>query len=146
MRIIAYPLVFAFALGIAGAAQAAAMPGQSLVDLEARWSKAFTTHDVAAIGAIMADDWSGQNDAGKRMDKPSFLAMLKSGKLSITRMTNHDVHGRVFGDIGVAQGMDDETSSYDGKDTSGTYSWTDVFQKRDGRWQAIASQTTEVKK
>jgi hypothetical protein len=44
----------------------------------------------------------------------------------------------------VVQGYDDETSSEKGKDTSGTYSWTDVFQKRNGHWVAVASQTTKV--
>ena len=31
-----------------------------------------------------------------------------------------------------------------GKDSSGTYSWTDVFQNRGGHWLAVASQTTKV--
>jgi hypothetical protein len=44
----------------------------------------------------------------------------------------------------VVQGFDDETSSENGKDTSGTYSWTDVFEKRNGHWVAVASQTTKV--
>jgi hypothetical protein len=45
----------------------------------------------------------------------------------------------------VVQGSDDEKSTHNGKDTSGTYTWTDVFQKRGGRWMVIASQDTPVK-
>jgi hypothetical protein len=41
--------------------------------------------------------------------------------------------------------MDDEKSTAKGKDTSGTYTWMDVFEKRDGKWQAVASQITKVK-
>jgi hypothetical protein len=31
-----------------------------------------------------------------------------------------------------------------GKDVIDKYLWTDVFVKRDGRWQAVASQSTKV--
>jgi len=37
---------------------------------------------------------------------------------------------RFFGDTAVLTGSDEEKSSYKGKDTSGRYTWTDVFVKR----------------
>jgi hypothetical protein len=43
-------------------------------------------------------------------------------------------------------GSDTEKSTYHGKDSSGQYSWTDVFVKRNGQWQAVASQSTKVPK
>jgi len=39
-------------------------------------------------------------------------------------------------------GSNEEKSAYKGKDTSGRYTWIDVFVKRNGRWQAVASQST----
>jgi hypothetical protein len=51
---------------------------------------------------------------------------------------------RIFGDVAVVTGSDDEKSSYKGKDTSGHYVWIDVFVKRKGKWQAVASQSTLV--
>jgi hypothetical protein len=59
-------------------------------------------------------------------------------------MTNHDVSARVMGNMAVVQGADDEKSSYNGKDTSGSYTWMDVFEKRGGKWVAIASQVTKT--
>ena len=35
-------------------------------------------------------------------------------------------------------------SSVKGKDVIDKYLWTDVFVKRDGRWQAVAPQSTKV--
>lgn len=121
------------------------MKEQDLVDIEAAWSKANVQKDVAAVSAILADDWIGQNDSGKQMDKTHFLDELKSGKMSASSMMNHDVHARVMHGMGVVQGMDDEKSTYQGKNTSGTYTWMDVFEMRDGKWQAVASQVTKVK-
>ena len=133
----------------AGAAGAAGrmkmMKEQELIDLENAWSKAMVQHDMATISSIVADDWMGQNESGKTEDKTQFLNELKSGKMSATSMVNRDVHARVVRGIGIVQGSDDEKSMMKGKDTSGAYTWMDVFEMRDGKWQAIASQVTKVK-
>lgn len=136
----------ALILGATGAAAAGKMmKEQELMDLENAWSKAMAQHDVASVSSIIADDWMGQNDSGKTEDKMHFLDELKSGKMSITRMVNRDMHARIFRGVGIVQGSDDEKSSYKSKDTSGAYTWMDVFMMRDGHWQAVASQVTKVK-
>jgi hypothetical protein len=43
----------------------------------------------------------------------------------------------------VTYGTTDK-GSYKGKDISGNYRWTDVFVKRNGRWQIVAGQGTRV--
>lgn len=116
----------------------------ALIALEAKWTKAMLAKDTATLDTIVASDWMGQNPSGKMTTKAQMVADMTSGKNKITAMTNRDVHARVLGDVAVVQGADDETSSYDGKDTSGAYTWTDVFQKRGGHWMAIASQNTPV--
>jgi hypothetical protein len=53
---------------------------------------------------------------------------------------------RLFGDTAVVTGSDTETSTAEGKDTSGKYIWTDVFVKQGGKWKAVASQSTKAPK
>jgi hypothetical protein len=130
--------------GTAGAA-GKMMKEQELIDLENTWSKAMVQHDVATISSIVADDWTGQSDGAKVEDKMHFLDEIKSGKMAATSMTNRDVHVRIIHGVGIVQGSDDEKSMSKGKDTSGAYTWMDVFENRDGRWQAVASQITKVK-
>lgn len=122
----------------------AATPEQDLVAREASWSKALVNHDMPMLKQIVAPDWTGQNQEGRRADRAQFLNGIASGEDKISSMTNHDVHARVIGDVAIVQGMNDEVSTHKGKSTSGTYSWTDVFQKRNGQWVAIASQNTPV--
>ena len=121
------------------------MKEQELIDLESTWSKAMVQKDTATIASIVADDWMGQNESGKPEDKEHYLDELKSGKMASSSMTNHDVHVRLMHGMGIVQGMDDEKSTLKGKDSSGAYSWMDVFEMRDGKWQAVASQVTKVK-
>ncbi len=51
---------------------------------------------------------------------------------------------RVFGDTAIVTGSDTEKSTYKGKDSSGKYVWTDIFVKRNGKWQAVASESTKL--
>jgi hypothetical protein len=53
---------------------------------------------------------------------------------------------RLFGNIVVNDTTNTETSTEDGKDTSGKYIWTDVFVKQNAHWRAVASQSTKVPK
>jgi uncharacterized protein (TIGR02246 family) len=116
---------------------------QELVRMEEAWSKALVAGDKAALGKIIAPDWRMQNERGTATDRDTYFKNLGDNKFSA--MTNRDVHVRFVGDdLAIVQGLDTETSTHKGKNTSGTYSWTDIFQKRNGQWMAIASQNTPV--
>jgi hypothetical protein len=144
MRFIVMGAVVLGLAAAAGSAAAADDTAKTLVDLEAKWSAAALSQDAKVTDAILAPDWVGRGWSGKQANKAKALANMKDPTSKVTAIKNHDVAVRVYGNIAVVQGYDDETSSEKGKDTSGTYSWTDVFQKRNGHWVAIASQTTKV--
>jgi len=144
MRVPMISMAVAAALLAGFAAHAATPAEQELVTLEAQWSKAGVDHDLAAVDRIVAADWTGQDKSGKVSHKADIIADMKSGKAKSTSMINRDVRVRIMGDVAVVQGGDDEKSMYDGVDTSGYYTWTDVFQKRAGKWVVVASQVTPV--
>lgn len=116
---------------------------QALMQMERDWTEAALKKDAAALDKILADDWVGQGPTGVAT-KAQTLTELKSGDYKLESQTLGDMKVRVFGDTAVVTGSDDEKSSYKGKDTSGHYTWTDVFVKRQGRWQAAASQGTRI--
>lgn len=144
MRFVIVGAVALMLAGAAGAALAAEDVAKTLTDLEAKWSAASLTKDAKAMDAILAPDWIGRGPTGKQNNKTQALADMKDPTSKTTAVKNHDVVVRAFGDVAVVQGYDDETGVEKGKDSSGTYSWTDVFQKRNGHWVAVASQTTKV--
>ena len=134
-----------FAVSLSAPAFAANAPAD-IVAIEGNWAKAMANKDMAALKTIIAPDWHGQNASGKLTSRAEFLTGFASGKDVTKSMTNHDVHVRFAGGLAIAQGMDSEVSSHNGKSTSGEYSWTDVYEKRAGHWVAIASQVTKVDK
>ena len=143
MRLLTW-MACTFAATTLATASFAATPSDELVAREANWSKAMVAKDVIALKDIIAPDWISQNQTGKQMTRAEFLASIASGEDKTSSMTNHDVHVRIVGDLAIVQGMNTEESTHKGASTSGVYSWTDVFQKRSGKWVAVASQNTPV--
>jgi ketosteroid isomerase-like protein len=117
---------------------------QQIADYEAALGQAMIHKDVATLTALVADDWTIQSDSGSMGSKAGFLSDVKSGMLVVATFKLHDLHVHVLGNVAFVQGFDDETSSYNGKDNSGTYNWLDVWQNRNGRWVSVATQLTRV--
>jgi len=112
---------------------------QTVMQMERDWGQALVKADVATLDRILADDWFGQGPSGGS-NKAGALAGLKSGTPKYDSVTTGEMKVRLFGDVAVVTGTQDEKSSDKGKDTSGHYVWTDVFVKRQGKWQAVVSQ------
>lgn len=115
-----------------------------LIKLEQDYDKALINRDRAFLMAYYAPDWRGGNWMGF-WTKSTMLKSLLNRRYTVRSMKLRDMRVRIVGDIAIVQGVDDEVTSMGGRDTSGTWSFTDVFARRGGRWVAIASQTTEVK-
>ncbi len=95
---------------------------------------------------IIADDWMLITPDGSRVDKKAFFADIKSGAQKYQSVEVGQMDVKVLGNIAVCQGSDTEKSSYKGKDTSGKYSWMDVYANRGGKWVVVRSQIAMVGK
>lgn len=115
-----------------------------LVALERAYARALIDKDREFLMRFYAPDWRGGNWMGF-WTKSRMLRSLLDDRYVVKRMDVHDLRVRVMGDVAVVQGYDDETTSMGGRDTSGRWVFTDVFERRDGRWVAVASHTSEVK-
>jgi ketosteroid isomerase-like protein len=117
---------------------------QTLMQMERDWGAAEIKKDYAAVERILADDWVGIDYSGNIVDKAQAIEDLKSGTSTLTSEELGPMTVRVFGNTAVVTGSDTEKSADRGKDSSGKYVWTDVFVSRNGRWQAVASQSTKA--
>jgi hypothetical protein len=98
-----------------------------------------------AIAAVMSDDfYSFDPTTGVRLTKKELIAALQSPHYRASKMEFPPFFIRIFGSTAVVQGTNYELGSIDGKEFSGTYAWFDVFEKRDGRWVWIVSQSSKV--
>jgi ketosteroid isomerase-like protein len=112
------------------------------MQLERDWGDALAKRDLVAVDRILGDDHIVITKDGSVLTKAKELA--KHGESADELFDFEPMKLRVFGDTAVVTGGHKEKSQYQGRDTSGHYRWMDVFVKRDGRWQAVASELTRV--
>jgi ketosteroid isomerase-like protein len=118
---------------------------ESVKQLEKDWIDAEKAGDTDKLNQILADDWVGIDPEGKTETKQEFLAAVKSGKIKLESAEVGPMQVKMVGGAAVVQGSDTEKSSMNGKETSGKYVWMDVFEKHEGKWMAVRSQTAPVK-
>lgn len=117
---------------------------KAIAQLERDWMDAIQKKDAAALERLIADDATLVDSDGRSLTKAAHIAEVKSGDIKIESFTLDPVKVRVFGDIAIATSDDTEKSQFKGKDSSGHYIWTDIYIKRNGRWQAIAAQNARL--
>ena len=115
-----------------------------LKQLEQDWLDTYREGDADKMGKILADDFIGRWADGSTQTKDEQLRAIRTGaeKHSTNQMLECNV--RLYGDTAVVTGLQTEQSVLERRDGSGKYSYTDVFVKRDGRWQVVATETKRV--
>ncbi len=116
----------------------------ALMKIEQVWGAAMVKNDSAAMDKMLASEYSS-NAEGTFMSKRQLIANMKSGAYKVTSLQPGEMKALVIGDTAIVHGSGTEKSTLNGKDTSGTYRYTDVFAKRDGQWLAVSTYATKVK-
>ena len=116
---------------------------KAIFKMESDWADSFVKGDMTVTENITTDDYSFINSSGETQTKVEFVEMFKSGGYKITYLDLDNFKVRVFGDTAVATYGQTEKSQYQGKDNSGHYVYTDVWIKRNGTWQIVASHGTK---
>ena len=119
---------------------------QELMQIEHRLAKALVDRDLEIYSSILAADWTTIDLAGRVLSKSHVLKELASKDRQIEAASIDDIRVRELGDVAIVTGRTAATGSYKGQRSSVVLRFTDVFVKREGRWQVIASQGTQVVK
>jgi ketosteroid isomerase-like protein len=117
---------------------------QAVMQIERDWAAAMVKRDVAAVEGFLAKEWAAVWD-GQLTTRAAAIADLKSGAYQFESATVHDLNVHVFGDVAIATMIGEAKGKYKGADISGSSRSTDFFVKRDGRWQAVSTQSTTIK-
>ena len=116
---------------------------QALYQIERDMGEALVKKDSAAWDRILANEFQG-NYATFVGNKRQFLAVIKSDTTKFESAINSEMKALVFGDSAIVHGLSTSKSSMGGKDTSGQERYTEVFVKRDGRWQCATGYSVKV--
>jgi ketosteroid isomerase-like protein len=110
--------------------------------LEQGWAMAIVSKDTIALDRLLAKDFNGTSAKGEPYSREMAIEDIKNGVFVVDSMDFDDITVKVFGDMAIAFTSEDEISRHYDVDQSGHYHTTDVWVKRDGRWQVVASHSS----
>jgi uncharacterized protein (TIGR02246 family) len=135
---------FAFTQTNSGGAGQDTKIEQEIRRLEREWFDSYVRGDRAAFDRIVADDAVMTYGNGKVGNKSEAIAEIKAPADASYSLTSDDVKVRVYGDTAIVTGRVTEKGTFNGRSLNSQSRYTDVWVKRNGRWQVVAAQNTRL--
>lgn len=123
----------------AATTQTSAEAEKELSQLERDWAAAYVRGDAEAISRYIANDASLTDPGGAVYTKNDLVNAVKAGDLKFETLDVSDVKTKVYGDTAVVTYSSKSKGTFKGQDVSGEERWTDVFVRRGGQWECVAS-------
>src|ERR1700738_1859002 len=116
--------------------------GDQLIQLEKELARATLNHDRDFYDRILADDWINVHEDDSVGTKQGDAAH----KSEYDTATFDDIKVRVYGESAVTVGHYSVGWTEGGRHSAVSGRFTDLWMKRNGRWQIVASQNTAIPK
>jgi ketosteroid isomerase-like protein len=125
-------------------AQTSGAPEQELIKLENTWRQAVVTRDKVALQRLYAAEYQSIDQEGAVWDKEQDILIDTTGGSRLASFTLDDLKVQFYGDVAVVTGHNTSHGTFLDRAAKGDYRFTDVFVKRDARWQVVNSQVTPI--
>jgi hypothetical protein len=112
---------------------------------EHEWMDAWQRRDMQAAAGILGDEFTltSSLSSGELMTKPQWLSGAASTHTCESfRFDRIDV--RVYGESALANVWYNQTATVRGKDWSGDFLMSDLWVRRDERWQVVARHASRL--
>jgi ketosteroid isomerase-like protein len=115
---------------------------KELREIEDQLAAAWVAGDRSVHERVLAEDWSVIDAQGRIRNKAEVLEeMFRPGERELTG-TIDEVNVRPYGDWAIVTGKTYVAGRYEGNEIKVTLRFMDVFRRREGTWQVVASQAT----
>ena len=113
-----------------------------------RYDAALRRADVAAVDSFWAAEYTFVNPRGELLTRADRLANLGAGRTAFDSLTHASEEEQIriygHGEVAVHTALLTLSARYSGQAQRGRYRAVVVWVRRDGRWQQVASQLTQV--
>ena len=149
MRTCRRPLSWMLAAALLAAAapvdaQSARSTRETLIELERSWNDAVYSGDVDVIDRLLADEFLGTYDDGSRGDKAREIDLVANFNQAVISAVQDDFRVAIYGDTAVVWFTLHLVGLRQGQEAELTLRYTDVWIRRDGRWQCVSAHSTRV--
>lgn len=122
---------------------ATAMPAE-LAAAVAQYRRATMRSDIAALSALVADDYILVNSDASLQAKPSYLEDFRLPGFRIDSYVVEEPAHAVWGDTALVRGLLHLAWTQDGAQHARVLRIAHVWNRRDGRWRLAYTQLTRV--
>lgn len=134
-------MVVLFVVGVAWSQPSAATDDHAvLARLNQDYVRAVLQSDARRFQEILAQNFRNTNPDGTILDREGFLAQVARPS-GLKSLACEDVEIRLFGDVAIIHARTVYETS-DGRPGAGRY--TDIWQKTNGQWLAVAAHVTRL--
>jgi TonB family protein len=124
--------------------QSQAETEKALVMLQNDWGEARIKGDVAFLETFYAKELKLTVMTGSVIDRNADIALFASRAIRPEAIKDEDLKVSVYGETAVMTGLERLKGTYNGHTGEVALRFTNVLIQRDGRWQLVAHQATEV--
>ena len=111
-----------------------------LVELAHDLARAVSDHDVARLDDLLASEFTLQGAAGQ-LDRDEFL-QAAAGPYEIDEFTYEQIDPEIYGNTAVLVSRYSQVARFDGRDLTHRMHVTDIWTRRDARWQIVRRHAT----
>ena len=111
-----------------------------LVELAHDLARAVSQHDVDRLEQLLAGEFTLQGAAGQ-LDREAFLEAA-AGPYEIDEFTYEEIDPEVYGNTAVLVSRYHQVARLDGRDLTHRMHVTDIWTRRDARWQIVRRHVT----
>lgn len=113
-------------------------------EVHARRFALMVAGDTAALGPVLADDLVYTHSSGAAETKAQFLEAITSGRLRYRAIQDREAKVRIYGEVGVVNGLVDAQVTIGGQDNTFAIRYVAVYAREGGDWRLVAWQSTRL--
>ena len=117
---------------------------RAIIDLDRKRMRAMAAKDVDTLESVLADDLVYTHSSARLDTKRTLIQAMVSGTTVYTSVEPSDVKAQDLGDTVVLTGIAQIQVVSNGTPNAFGVRFTDVYAKREGRWQMVTWQSTRL--
>jgi len=118
--------------------------GDMVIELDRKRMNAMAQKDLATLNEVIAEDLVYTHSSARLDTKQSLIGNMESGSTVYTSVVPSDVKAQDLGDSVVLTGSCRISVNSGGNAMSFGVRFTDVYARRNGKWQMVTWQSTRT--
>jgi ketosteroid isomerase-like protein len=114
-----------------------------ILAIENQWATAIERQDAAAFERLAGEDFRFIDEDGV-LNRAQYIAARSHNPENVASAIQDQIEVRQYGDAAIATGRSIIHGTREGVSFVYRFRWTDVYVRREGRWQAVSGQLTAL--